>query len=67
MKERILKNWNLMRVVKLILSLYITYQAIASKEYFLLLLAALFLYQSIWNVSACSMAGSCEVKPRKAE
>lgn len=68
MKDRILKNWNFMRVIKLVLAIYAAQQAIQLQQYFLLILAVLFFYQSIWNVSACGMAGSCEIKPKaKAE
>ena len=61
MTDRILKNWNFMRVIKLMIAVYICYQAIDLQEYLLFLLAALFFYQSIWNVSSCSMTGSCGV------
>jgi hypothetical protein len=64
MKDRIINNWNFMRAIKLIIAVYICYQAIVLQEYFLFLLAAIFFYQSIWNVSSCSMTGSCEVRPR---
>ncbi|MBD3749300.1 MAG: hypothetical protein IE931_07385 [Sphingobacteriales bacterium] len=64
MKDRILKDWNFMRVIKLIIAIYISYQAVVTQQYLLLLLAALFFYQSIWNVSACAMGGSCEVNPK---
>lgn len=64
MKDRILKNWNLMRAVKLIIAIYICYQAVVLHEYLLFLLAAVFFYQSIWNVSSCAMTGSCEVRPK---
>ncbi|MBU1371978.1 MAG: hypothetical protein KJ712_05870 [Bacteroidetes bacterium] len=64
MRERVLKDWNFMRAIKLIVAIYICYQAVDLHEYLLFLLAALFFYQSIWNVSSCAMSGSCEVKPR---
>lgn len=64
MRNRILNNWNFMRVLKLAFGFYATQQAIQLQQYFLLILAALFFYQSIWNVSACGMAGSCEIKPK---
>ena len=64
MKDRILKNWNFMRVIKLLIAVYVSYQAVELHEYLLFLLAAIFFYQSIWNVSSCAMTGSCEVRPR---
>jgi hypothetical protein len=67
MKDRILKNWNFMRVVRLAIAIYASYQAVELQQYLLFLIAALFFYQSIWNVSACGMAGTCEVKPKLKE
>ena len=68
MKDRILKNWNFMRVIKLLIAVYVSYQAVELHEYLLFLLAAIFFYQSIWNVSSCAMTGSCEVRsPTKTE
>jgi hypothetical protein len=64
MKDSVLKDWNFMRGIKLIIAVYICYQAIVLNEYLLFLLAAIFFYQSIWNVSSCAMSGSCEVKPK---
>jgi uncharacterized membrane protein HdeD (DUF308 family) len=66
MKELILKNWNFIRVVKLSMGAYLVYEAITSKQYILLLLAALFLYQSIFNVSTCGING-CSVNPKVKE
>lgn len=62
MKDKLLNDWNFMRAVKLLLGVYVTYDAIVSKQYFLLILAALFLYQAIFNVSTCGING-CSVKP----
>ena len=67
MKDRILKNWNFMRVVRLLLAIYASYQAIELQQYLLFLIAALFFYQSIWNVSPCGIAGTCEIKPKLKE
>lgn len=62
MKDRLLNDWNFMRAVKLLLGIYVIYEAIVSKQYFLLILAALFLYQAVFNVSTCGING-CSVKP----
>lgn len=61
MKQILLTNWNFMRVLKLTFGFYATYEAFASSQYILLVLAAIFFYQSIFNVSACGMSGSCSV------
>jgi len=57
MKAMILKNWNFLRAVKLVFGLYLIFESITSKQYILLLLAAFFLYQSIFNVSPCGVNG----------
>lgn len=53
-------NWTFMRIIKLLMALYIGFEAIANQQYVLLLLAAFFLYQSIFNVS-CLGANGCSV------
>jgi uncharacterized membrane protein HdeD (DUF308 family) len=64
MKQKLLTNWNFMRVLKLAFGFYATYEAFAANQYILLILAALFFYQSIFNVSACGMGGSCSVNDK---
>lgn len=63
MKALFLKNWNLMRILKFVMAVYVAYEGLQSKQYIFLPLAALFLYQSIWNISTCGTNG-CEVKSR---
>lgn len=65
MKQILLINWNFMRVLKLAFGFYATYEAFASGQYILLVLAAFFFYQSIFNVSACGMGGSCSVNSKQ--
>jgi hypothetical protein len=62
MRDKLLNDWNFMRVVKLLLGIYVAYEAIVSQQYILGILAVLFLYQAIFNVSPCGVAG-CAVKP----
>ncbi len=63
MKDLNLRNWSFMRIVKLSMGAYLIFEAISSKQYILLLLAALFIYQSIFNFSTCGM-NSCAVNPK---
>lgn len=51
-----------MRTIKLLMAMYITFEAVASEQYVLLLLAGLFFYQSIFNLG-CLGASSCSVNP----
>lgn len=67
MKQVILTNWNFIRVLKLAFGFYASYEAIANSQYLLLILAAIFFYQSVFNVSACGMGGSCGVDSKQPQ
>lgn len=54
----LLKNWDFGRIFKLIAGIAAGVYAITSGEYVFLLLAALFLFQAIFNLSCCG-AGGC--------
>ncbi len=53
-----------MRAVKLVMGIYVGFEAIANQQYILLLLAAFFLYQGVFNVGHCG-ANGCAVSPRQ--
>lgn len=55
--RELLRNWNLARSLRLLIALGFGYQAIATKQYLLLLFAGIFLAQAIFNISLCSVAG----------
>ncbi len=59
-KQNILYSWTFMRVVKLVMGAYVAYEAIANQQYVLLLLAAFFLYQGVFNLGHCGING-CSV------
>lgn len=44
-----LKNWNIIRIVRLILAIGISFHAFKTQEYFFLLLALFFLIQVLFN------------------
>lgn len=58
MKERILKGWNLMRVLWLVMGLGISVEAIKEANYLMLLPALYFAFAAIANVACCA-SGSC--------
>ncbi len=62
MKKMLFTNWHIMRVIRLVFAIGISYHAIATEHYFFLLFALFFLLQAIYN-TGCGPQG-CEV-PQK--
>jgi len=58
MKERIIKGWNFMRVLWLIMGIGIGVQAIEEKNYLMLLPALYFAFAAIANFGCCA-SGAC--------
>lgn len=65
--DRFLKNWDLMRIVRLLAGVGIAVYAISSKDYTFLLLAGLFLFQAIMNISCCGSGGCYTRKDKPKE
>ncbi len=63
MRSLLLNNWNVMRIIKTLAGIYIAYEAIAREEVMIAVLAAILLYQGLFNVSACGIGG-CNVSNR---
>ena len=55
--NRILKNWDLARIIRLFLGVLIAIYSISSKDYIFLVLAGFLLFQAIMNISCCGSAG----------
>lgn len=64
MKNRILKNWNFLRIFRLVMGLLISIQAIMASEMLFAGLGVLLTGTAIFNVGCCG-TGGCEVSPRK--
>lgn len=64
--DRLLKNWDLMRIVRLLIGVGIAVYAISSKDYTFLLFAGLLLFQAIMNISCCGSKG-CYTNKEKPE
>lgn len=54
----LLKGWDVARIIRLVAGIGIAVYAITSKDYMFLLLAGLFLFQAVLNISCCG-AGGC--------
>lgn len=55
--NRILKSWDFVRIIRLLLGVLIAIYSISSKDYILLVLAGFLLFQAIMNISCCGSAG----------
>lgn len=53
----VFKNWYITRIIRLVAGIGIGIYAITSKDYIFLLLAGIFLFQAILNISCCGAAG----------
>ncbi len=65
--NNILKNWDAIRIVKLIAGVGFGIYAITSKEYLFLWLAGLFLLQSLFNISCCGKGGCSSSKTKQTK
>lgn len=54
------KNWNLLRVVYLVLGIYVIVQGVLSEEYLWALLGGFFLLMPIFNIG-CYGGNSCAI------
>jgi len=60
MKMRMFSNWNIMRIVRLLLGGVILTQAIANHDLWVGIMAALFMLMPIFNIGCCTSA--CNIK-----
>ena len=65
--KKILKNWDLMRIIRLLLSGIVIVYAIDSKEYGFLILGGFLLFQVIMNISCCGSTGCSVTKDKSKE
>lgn len=56
--SNLLKNWDIMRITRLVAGVASAVYAVTTKEYIFLLLAVFFLFQAVLNISCCG-AGGC--------
>ncbi len=62
MKDRIFKNWNFIRIFRLVLGAWVTYFSLGTSEYILLIVGIWLLIQAILDLSCCGIAGCSSAK-----
>lgn len=65
-KEQIFSNWNLMRMIKLVLSIVILFQSVQSHDIMFGFLGGIFLTQTLLNIGCCGVGG-CAVPMKKVD
>ena len=66
MKEQLLTNWHILRIVRLLFGVFLIFQAIETRQYVFFAFAAFFLFQAIFN-QGCSANGCAIPTPKKKE
>ena len=64
MKNLLLKNWDFVRTLRLLIGLGVGGYAAWAGDYFLATLGGLFIIQAVFNLSCCG-SGGCSVAPEK--
>jgi len=66
MKEVILNDWNIVRIIRLVLALVIVVNSIQYKDWLFFALGTYFLYLAVFNVKCGACAnGSCDIPADK--
>lgn len=60
MMDRILNGWNVMRIIRLALGIFIVVQGIVTKEWVFAVLGGLFAIMPLLNIDCCGASG-CSV------
>lgn len=66
LKQRLLKGWTLLRLVRLALALIITVEAWISSETLFAILGSFLAFQAIFNYGCCGAAG-CNIDDTKTK
>lgn len=66
MKQEILRNWNVMRFVRLGLGIAIIVQAVIAGDWMMGILGLLFTTMPVFNIGCCT-TGSCNTPVKKNE
>lgn len=70
MKERILTNWSVRRVLYVAMGSYLIIQSLIDKQYFGVLLGSYFASMGLFSFGCASgncSGGSCEIEPKVKE
>ena len=64
--QALLTNWHIMRIIRLVLAIFVGFQAIQLRDVFAGIVAGLLLLQAITNTGCCGASG-CAIPERKKE
>lgn len=64
--RNVLKNWNLMRIIRLVFGVYVIVQGVSNRDMSYLLIGSLFTLMPVLNIGCCSTSG-CATLNRKNE
>lgn len=63
MKQLLITNWHLMRILKVAFALFLFYNAFETNEWFFVIFGVFFLFQAVFNIG-CGLNG-CNVTYNK--
>jgi hypothetical protein len=66
LKQKLLANWHLMRIIRLVIGLFIGTAAIAHADVMMGLFSAFFLFQAVTDTGCCGSA-ACAQPARKSD
>lgn len=66
-RKTILSDWHFIRWFRLIIGLIVLIEAFRTSSGWLGLMAALFLYQAVFNAGCCCAGNSCSVPPQRPD
>jgi len=64
MKQTLLSNWHLMRVIRLILGVFVMYDGFKSHQYLFMFFGAAFMGMALFNIGCCGPQG-CSIPENK--
>lgn len=64
MIQNIMKNWNLMRILRLAMGILLVVEAARSGMWLLVAVGAIFVAMPVLNIGCCA-SGNCAVQPKK--
>lgn len=65
--SNLFKNWDMIRITRLVAGIASAVYAVTSKEYMFLLLAVFFLFQAVLNISCCGSGGCSSAGEQKSQ
>ena len=65
MKDRLLNNWHIMRIIRIVLAVFLFFNAYETHEWFFVVFGLFFLVQGVFNLG-CG-GNSCNVDYKKIE